>query len=107
MNCVKLKYYFPPGSGGKESTCNEGDLGLIPGLERSPGEGNSYPFQYSGLENSMDSIETAKSRLGLGNFQFQYLSLVAQQLDPRVGKIPWRRKWQPTAIFLPEKFHGL
>ena len=54
----------------------------------------------------MDSIETAKSRLGLGNFQFQYLSLVAQQLDPRVGKIPWRRKWQPTLIFLPEKFHG-
>ena len=54
MNCVKLKYYFPPGSGGKESTCNEGDLGLIPGLERSPGEGNSYPFQYSGLENSTD-----------------------------------------------------
>ena len=53
----------------------------------------------------MDSIETAKSRLGLGNFQFQYLSLVAQQLDPRVGKIPWRRKWQPTAIFLPGKSH--
>ena len=54
----------------------------------------------------MDSIEMAKSLPGLGNFQFQFLSLVAQQLDPRVGKIPWRRKWQPTAIFLPEKFHG-
>ena len=42
---------FPGGSAGKEST---GDLGLIPGLGRSPGEGNSYPLQFSGLENSMD-----------------------------------------------------
>ena len=74
MNCVKLKYYFPPGSGGKESTCNEGDLGLIPGLERSPGEGNSYPFQYSGLENSMDCIVhfLAKSRTRLSDSQFHF-----------------------------------
>ena len=43
-------------SAGKESTCNVGDLGLIPGLERSPGEGNGYPLQYSGLENYMDCI---------------------------------------------------
>ena len=42
------------GSDGKESACNVGDLGLIPGLGRSPGEGNGYPLQYSGLENSMD-----------------------------------------------------
>ena len=46
----------PGGSAGKESACNEGDLGLIPGLGRSPGEGNSYPLHYSGLENSMDLI---------------------------------------------------
>ena len=45
---------FPCGSGGKESTCNAGDLGLISGLGRSPGEGNSFPLQYSALENSMD-----------------------------------------------------
>ena len=45
---------FPGGSASKESACNAGDLGLIPGLKRSPGEGNGYPFQYSGLENSMD-----------------------------------------------------
>ena len=37
-----------------ESAYNAGDLGLIPGLGRSPGEGNGYPLQYSGLENSMD-----------------------------------------------------
>ena len=47
---------FPCGSAGKESTCNAGDLGSIPGLGRSPGEGKGYPFQYSGLENSMDCI---------------------------------------------------
>ena len=45
---------FPGDSDGKESTCNVGDLGSIPGLGRYPGEGNSYPLQYSGLENSMD-----------------------------------------------------
>ena len=38
----------------KESACNVGDLGLIPGLERPPGEGNSYPLQYSCLDNYMD-----------------------------------------------------
>ena len=40
----------PGGSAGKESACNVGDLGLIPGLERSLGEGNSYPLQYSDME---------------------------------------------------------
>ena len=47
---------FPCGSASKESTCNAGDLGSIPGLGRSPGEGKGYPLQYSGLENSMDYI---------------------------------------------------
>jgi len=47
---------FPGGSAGKESTCNAGDLGSIPGLGRYPGEGNSYPLQYSDLENSMGCI---------------------------------------------------
>jgi len=45
---------FPGGSAGKESTCNARDLGSIPRLERSPGEGKGYPLQCSGLENSMD-----------------------------------------------------
>ena len=47
---------LPCGSAGKESTCIVGDLALIPGLGRSPGEGNGYPCQYSGLENFMDWI---------------------------------------------------
>ena len=45
---------FPDDSDSKESACNEGDLGLIPGSGRSIGEGNSYPLQYSCLENSKD-----------------------------------------------------
>ena len=45
---------FPGGSAGKESTCNVGDLGSVPELGRSPGEGNGYPLQYADLENSMD-----------------------------------------------------
>ena len=47
---------FPSGSASKESVCNVGDLGLIPGLGRSPGEGKGYPLQCSDLENSMDSV---------------------------------------------------
>ena len=47
---------FPGDSAGKEFTCNVGDLGSIPGLGRSPGEGNNYLLQYSSLENSMDCI---------------------------------------------------
>ena len=45
---------FPGDSDGKESSCNEGDPGSVPGLGRFPGKGNSYPLQYSCLENSMD-----------------------------------------------------
>ena len=45
---------FRGGPAGKEPACNVGDLGSIPGLGRFPGEGKGYPFQYSGLENSMD-----------------------------------------------------
>ena len=47
---------FPCSSAGKEPACNVGDLVLIPGLGRSPGEGKGYPLQYSGLQNSMDCI---------------------------------------------------
>ena len=47
---------FPGGSGSKQSTCSVGDLGSIPRLGRSPGEGKDYPLQYSGLEKSMDCV---------------------------------------------------
>ena len=51
---LSLQFFY--GSAGKESACNVGDLSLIPGLGRSPGEGKGYPLQYSGLENSIDCI---------------------------------------------------
>ena len=64
---------FPCGSADKESSCNVGDLGLIPGLGRSPGEGKGYPLQYSGLENSMDCIVhgVPKSQTQLSDFHFE------------------------------------
>ena len=60
MNLSKLQdtVGFPGGSTGKESACNTEDLGSIHGLGRSPGKGKGYPLQYSGLENSMDYIES-------------------------------------------------
>ena len=63
---------FPDSSVGKESACNMGDMGLIPGLRRSPGEGKGYPFQYSGLENSTDHVVhgVAKSWTRLSDFHF-------------------------------------
>ena len=67
---------FPCGSAGKESACNAGDLGLIPGLGRSPGKGKGYPLQYSGQDNSMDSVVhgVTKSRTQLSSFHKCYLS---------------------------------
>ena len=81
---------FPCGSAGKETACNAGDPGSIPGWGRSAGEGIGYPLQYS------------------------WASLVAQTVknlpamrETWVGKIPWREKWQPTPVFWPGEFHGL
>ena len=72
---------FPCGSAGKESPCNVGDLGLIPGLERSPREGKGYPLQYSGLENSLDcivhGIAKSQTRLHFLFFFFQLSSLLS------------------------------
>ena len=76
-------FSFPGSSAGKESTCNAGDPGSIPGSEVPLEEELGYPLQYS------------------------WASLVAQMVknppgfDPWVGKIPWRRAWQPTPVFLP------
>ena len=74
---------FPDSSVGKEYTCNAGDLGLIPGLGRSPGEGNGYLLQYSGLEDSMDCIVhgAAKRWTWLSDFHFMwFLSALIKHL---------------------------
>ena len=67
-----LRVGFPCGSAGKEFACNAGDLGSIPELGRSPGEGKGYPLQESGLENSMDYVvhRGHKSRTRLSDFHF-------------------------------------
>ena len=72
---------FSGDSDGEESTCNVGDLGLIPGLGRSSREGNGYPLQYSGLENSMvrgawraTVHGVAKKRIRLSDFHFSFIS---------------------------------
>ena len=69
---------FPCDSAGKESVCNERDLGSIPGEGRSPGEGKGYLLQYSGLANSMDCIVhgVAKSQTWLSDFHFTSLATV-------------------------------
>ena len=75
---------FPCGSAGEESACSLGDLGLIPGLGRSPGapgEGKGYPLQYSGLENSVDYSPWGckeldmTERLSLHKGQEQYITM--------------------------------
>ena len=62
---------FPGGSDHKESACNAGDVGLIPGLGRFPGEGNGYPLQYPCLENSMDRGTWWATVHGIANSQTQ------------------------------------
>ena len=71
----------------KASTCNVRDLGSIPGLGRSSGEGKGYPLQYSGLENSMDSTAhvVAKSRTWLSDFHLASL-LSFQSIKNLVGR---------------------
>ena len=73
---------FPDSSVGKESSCNVGNLGSVPGLGRSSGEGKGYPLQYSGLENSMNFIVcgVAKSWIRLGNFHNNVVCTVAISL---------------------------
>ena len=81
---------FPCGSAGKESTCNAGDLGSIPGLGRSPGKGKGYPLQYSGLENSTDCIVqgVTTSWTRLSNFHFTSPHFTFMLLPVRVLGLP-------------------
>ena len=77
---MTLKFFlgFLCGSAGKESACNAGDLGSIPGLGRSPGEVKGCPLQYSDLENSMDCIVhgVAKSWTRLSDFHITWNKLI-------------------------------
>ena len=82
---------LPDGSVGKESSCNAEDLGSIPGLGRSLGERKGYPLQYSGLENSMDSIVhgVSKSQTRLSSFCFlSFSELLGKPQDWRLPEMP-------------------
>ena len=70
-----VNHLGPNSSAGKESACNAGDPGSVPRLGRSPGEGKGYPLQYSGLQNSMDSVvhRFAESWTWLSDFHFSHL----------------------------------
>ena len=100
---------FPCGSAGKESARNARDLGSVPGLGRSPGEGKSYPLQYSSLENFMDSIVhgVTKSQTWLSDFQF-YTSLwglTCLALKPEKSLWPQLQSsvvWMPQLTFTSE-----
>ena len=84
---------FPCGVG-KESICSAGDLGSIPGLGRSPGEGKGSPLQYYGLENSKDFIVqgVAKSRTRLSNLHFHvYIQEIAKIVQG--GNLPSFPQW--------------
>ena len=83
---------FPGSSAGKESSCNVGDPSSIPRLGRSPGEWLRYPLQDSWAPLVAQTVKNPPAC----NAGF----------DPWVGKIPWRRKWQPTPVFLPGESHG-
>ena len=72
--CEDSRLPFLSGSAGKKHACSVGDLSLIPGLGRSPGEGKGYPLQYPGLEKCMDCIVhgVTKSQTRLSNFHFHF-----------------------------------
>jgi len=120
---MSLYSSFPNGSDSIESACNAGDPGSIPGLGRSPGEGNGYPLQYSCLENSMDrgfwwdtvhgvakswvaKSRVAKSRTQLSNFHFiscHFTTLPGRKCpkwrDTRNGWIPYvQHEWSKEQI---------
>ena len=103
---------FPCGSADKEFTCNVGDFGLIPGLGRSPGEGEGFLFQYSALENSMDCIVhgVTKSWTQLSNFQFHLwlkktlnIKLVNHTLISRKSAKNWSLKKHQDYHLSPDR----
>ena len=71
---INIYLVFLCGSAGKESACNAGDLGSVPGLGRFPREGKGYPLQYSGLENSKNCTVhgVTKSQTRLSDFHFHF-----------------------------------
>ena len=83
---------FPSVSDGKESACNAGHPGLIPGSRRSSGEVIGYPLQYSWASLVAQLVKNPPA-------------MQETWFDPWVGKVPWRRERLPTLVFWPGEFH--
>ena len=81
-----------------ESACNTRNQGSIPGLGRSPGDGNKSPKIFPGGASGEELPANAGDSEDAGSIPRSWRSLV--------GKVPWSRKWQPIPVFLPGKFHG-
>ena len=92
--CVFLSFSFAHSSVGKESACNAGDPGSIPGLGRSPGEGIGCPLQYSWASLVAQLIKNPPA-------------MWETWVDPWVGKVSWRRERLFTPVFWSGEFHGL
>ena len=104
---ITRKYGLPGGSSGKESACNVGDLGLIPGLGKSPGEGKGYPPQYSGLENPKDCIVhgVTKSRTWLSDFHFASQENISRNLSTIFSSF-WRLLHQIVSYIKGRRFRA-
>ena len=84
---------FPGSLAGKESACNAGDPSSIPGSGRSPGKGIGYPLQYSCASLVAQMVKNPPA-------------VQETWVQSWIGKIPWRKTWQPTLVFLPGESHG-
>ena len=107
MHILYMSYMgFPCVSAGKESTCNAGDLGSIPELGRSSGEGKGYPPQYSGLWNSMDCIvhggHKSQTRLVTFTNHFDHCTNFA----PNIQHSTWNLFFSPFSILFLLEAHG-
>ena len=89
-----VKFGFPCGSAGKESACNAGDLGSVPGLGRSLGEGKGYPLQYSGLEISVDCIYSPWSCKELDTTEGLGFSIVLSAEEKNAAEEENRECWE-------------
>ena len=100
---------FPGGSNGKESACNEEDLGSIPGLGRSTGKGNGYSLQYSCLENSMDRTAWQITVHGVTeldtteqpSFPLSYIYIEREYKIKREKRVQWMNQTNTTLITWP------
>ena len=97
-----MNVHFPDGSDGKESACNAGDPGSIPGSGRSPGEGNGNPLQYSCLENPIDRRAWRATVHGSQRIIHNWVTNTFTSLFPWLGEDDW---WSCQQLKLDRLVH--